>query len=280
MKRRIAAIFTILLVISLIFYKYVYTNGVGYILLLKDSTALIVDDWFEIRGITSLYRLNYHFYDCCSETGDRMYFIKSPHQYSKIARESSHLYLYNNTSIDSLWERLTKKLGGEPSFFAYSLRIPSQYDRDSLIRLMINDGYRVVAPFDDNIEKPFLEVQIAEHNIPTHLYEKIVNRATDSLKGILKDIHLVDIEKKEVSCGIRGNKGGFIGVYIVKFDSNESLMKANQILKRKNFHVINNKHFICKTVWLFSKEKNAINIERALHGNYKIIEGVEFLNYN
>jgi hypothetical protein len=276
MKKRITVILIVFLIVSMILYKYTYTKGTDYIVFPKDSTALIIDNWFEIREIKALYNLNYHFYDCCSSTGENLYFIQKPNKYFTINRESDHLYLYNNSLIDSSWSRLQKRFNGNSVYYIYSLMIPSQTNKDSIIRLMINDKFRVIEPFDYYKEQPYLRIRIFKQNIILQSADKLISNIDDSLKILFEGINFIDFKMHTEGQGFGINKNDFIFEYTITFNDNESLAKAKERLKNSNFMLMDSRVYDFKTIWLFSKEKNISKIRESILTKYKMIKNIDY----
>jgi hypothetical protein len=276
MKKRNTVILIVFLIVGLILYKYTYTKGTDYIVFPKDSTALIIDDWSEIRGIKSLYNLNYHFYDCCSETGDNMYFIQKANKYYTINRESEHLYLYNNSSIDSLWSRLHKRLNENYVYYIYSLEIPNQVNKDSLISILINDNYRTIEPFEYYKERPFLKIRIVKQNMPLQSADKVISNIDDSLKILFNGVKMTDIKMNTEGQAFGIDKNDFIFEYTITFNDNESLARASEKLRNSNYKLMDSRIYDYKKIWLFSKEKDISKIRMSLMPKYKVIKSINY----
>jgi hypothetical protein len=273
--KHVLIISALLLIIGLVIFKYTYTNRTDYILIPNDSTALIIDDWNGIRKVKSLFNLNYHFYDCCSKTGDILYFIRTPKNYSIVARETDNLYLYNNSKIDEYLSRLKFEAKNSPNYYIYSISIPLNYDFDSVIGVLQHDNFKVLLPFDFEKQLPYLKVKYQENNIQMDMSYSLMEQIQDSLKLMLQDYSLTDIHGSADAQGtVKTNL--FTFNYDLIFQDNDMLNSAMILLNDSGYEIVEISLIGQRKLWLLDKESNLAEIKNQLLPKYRFILDIKY----
>lgn len=274
--RKILAILIIILIVCLLLFKYTYTRGTDYIMISNDSTALVIDNWFGISKVKSLFNLNYHYYDCCSGTGDVIYFIQSPKQYHAVTRETENLYLYNNKKINKTLSELADKAKNHPNYSLYSLTIPINQNIDSVISILSDSNYKIVLPFDYENQLPSLVLERSFSNIKPEYSYSMMKQIEDSLILLTKDFKLSRLSGFVSEGILTSTKNAFTFQYELTFPDNNMLNSFLDKVDTLIFKVKNTRYMNKQQLWLLSRESNISTVRSRLINRYEFIEDINY----
>lgn len=275
--RNIYIILIFVLVIGLLLFKYTYTKGTDYVLISNDSTALIIDNWFGIRKIKSLFNLNYHDYDCCSSTGNAIYFIQSPKRFYTVTRETENLYLYNNKKINKTLLELVDNAKKHPNYTLYSLTIPINQDLDSVISVLINDKFKILVPFDYENQLPTMVIERRLSNINPDYSYVMMQQIEDTLRLLTNNFRIAKlggfVSEGELTSI---NRNTFTFQYELIFQDNSMLNSFLNKVDTSIFKVKNIRYMYKRQLWLLSKESNISTVMITLFNRYEFIEDIKY----
>jgi hypothetical protein len=274
--RKIFIILILALFIGLLLFKYTYTKGTDYILISNDSTALVLDNWTGVRKVKSLFNINYHFYDCCSGTGDIIYFIQSPKQYYEVTRETDNLYLYNSKKISKTLSELTDKAKNHPNYSLYSLTIPISHNIDSVISILTDNKLKVLLPFDYEDQLPSLVIDRIFSNIKPENSYGMMKQIEDSIKLLTNDYKLSKLSSSVSEGLITSTKNTFTFQYELTFRDNNMLNSFLSEVDTSIFKVENIKYMAKQQLWLLSREPNISNVRTKLINRFDFIEDIRY----
>jgi len=156
----------------------------------------------------------------------------------------------------------------------YSVQIPNQVNRDSLMGVMIEDRYRIIEPFDSNDERPYLKFKVFKQNTPLESLTELVTHINDSIQSILSDL-ATEILKPDIEGQmLNSTRNDLSFEYTAYFNGNESCIKANERLKNLNFQIVEHKYLDFKIILLFSNERDVEKIKKTIMDKYKIIKNI------
>lgn len=260
------------------FYKLTYVRGVKFIMIEHDSSAVIVDKWMDIRRITTLYNLNYHFYDCCEETGDIMYFLQKPDKYFVKIREKGNLYLYGNSTIKKSWTEYLNQLKTKPTHYIYSLSIPLNYQIDSVLNVLSSKEYIAMLPFNYDNNLHVVKVRYKLRNVNLENFKNITEFGKErelKIKSICNN-DLISVNSS-VNTEITGKEKNILQFdYSVIFKTNTSMMDFSSKIVSEKFEIINIQHMNDQIIWLLDKRNNLDVVGLEIKSKFGFVDTVRY----